>query len=76
MPEPSNVEEWLECLALLEYVKKIPTGQIRPIVGPVIWIDGNGTQMSTEQYIATWGFDPQVAWDAIKEYRKQQGRKH
>ena len=75
MPDtPQTVEDWLPCLSLPEYTAMIPTGQIRPIVGAVIWIDGNGSKMSSAQYIAKWGFDPQLAWDAIKEYRKQAGK--
>jgi N6-adenosine-specific RNA methylase IME4 len=75
MPKaPQTTEEWLACLELTEYLAMIPTGQIRHIVGPIIWVDGTGSKMSTEQYIKRWGFDPQIAWDAIKEYRKQAGK--
>lgn len=72
---PSTVKEWLECLALPEYLAVIPAGCIRPIVGPVQWIDGSGTRMSTEQYQATHGIDPQLAWDAVKAYRAESGKK-
>ena len=76
MPEaPQTVDNWLPCLSLPDYVAMIPSGCIRPIVGPIIWTDGTGAQMSTEAYKAKWGFDPQVAWDAIKEYRRQSGKK-
>jgi hypothetical protein len=73
MPDPVTMEEWLGCLSLPEYLSKIPTGQIRPIVGPIIWIDGNGVKLSAEEYIDKWGIDPEPAWAAIKEYRKQHG---
>jgi hypothetical protein len=73
MPDPVTMEEWLGCLSLPEYLSKIPTGQIRPIVGPIIWIDGNGVKLSSEEYIDKWGIDPEPAWAAIKEYRKQHG---
>ena len=73
MPDPVTMEEWLGCLSLPEYLSKIPSGQIRPIVGPIIWIDGNGSKLSSEEYIDKWGIDPEPAWAAIKEYRKQHG---
>ena len=73
MPDPVTMEEWLGCLSLPEYLSKIPTGQIRPIVGPIIWIDGNGVKLSQDEYISKWGIDPELAWAAIKEYRKQHG---
>jgi len=71
---PQTQLDWLKCLSLPDYAAMIPTGQIRPIVGPVIWTDGTGAQLSTGQYIDKWGYDPQIAWDAIKEYRKSQGK--
>lgn len=75
MPKaPQTTEEWLACLALPDYVAMIPLGCIRPIVGPIIWTDGAGSHLSTDEYKAKWGFDPQLAWDAIKEYRKQAGK--
>jgi hypothetical protein len=73
--EPVNVEEWLNCLNLPEYVQIVPSGCLRPIVGPIIWVDGNGRQMSADEYKLKHGIDPQLAWDAIKEYRKLQGKK-
>lgn len=73
MPDPVTMEEWLGCLSLPEYLSKIPAGQFRPIVGPIIWIDGNGAMLSAEEYIDKWGIDPEPAWAAIKEYRKQHG---
>ena len=73
MLDPVTMEEWLGCLSLPEYLSKIPSGQIRPIVGPIIWIDGNGVKLSAEEYIDKWGIDPEPAWAAIKEYRKQHG---
>lgn len=72
---PTTEEEWLPCLEIPEYLQKIPSGQIRPIVGPIIWIDGRGVQMSAAEYRKKWGFDPQIAWDAIKEYRKRAGKR-
>ena len=71
MPDPVTMEEWLGCLSLPEYLSKIPSGQIRPIVGPIIWIDGNGVKLSSEEYIDKWGIDPEPAWAAVKEYRAQ-----
>lgn len=75
MPEiPQTQEDWLKCLVLPDYQAMMPLGCIRPIVGPVIWTDGTGTQYGTEGYKKKWGFDPQIAWDAIKEYRRQAGK--
>lgn len=71
---PQTAGEWLECLELPEYVKMIPAGKIQSIVGPVIWVDGNGENMAEESYFARYGFHPQVAWDAIKEYRRLAGK--
>lgn len=71
---PTTEEEWLACLPLPEYLAMVPSGCIRPIVGPIIWTDGTGAHFSTAEYIAKWGFDPQIAWDAIKAYRKQAGK--
>jgi hypothetical protein len=72
-PAPQTVEDWLTCLTLPEYLAAIPVGQIRPIFGPIIWTDGNGKQMSTEEYVYVHGFDPRLAWDAKKAYRKAHG---
>ena len=72
---PTTEEEWLSCLVLPAYLAMIPSGCIRPVVGPVIWTDGMANQYTTEGYIAKWGFDPQIAWDAIKKYRAQTMKK-
>jgi len=70
MPTPVTLDDWLTCLNQPEYLQMIPSGCIRPIVGPIIWIDGNGTKLTHDEYVEKWGIDPQVAWDAVKEYRK------
>lgn len=70
---PKTEEEWLACLPLPEYLEIIPIGQIRPIVGPIIWVDGNGNHLSSAAYLHKHGVDPQTAWDAIKEYRRRNG---
>lgn len=75
MPLPNTEEEWLACIDLPEYLKIIPSGHIVPIVGPEIWIDGNGTKMSVSEYQTKYGIDPSVAWKAIKAYRKLAGKK-
>lgn len=72
---PQTEEAWLECLDLPEYIKMIPTGHLVPIVGPDYWIDGNGDAMNTKEYIEKYGFNPQIAWEAIKTYRKNAGKK-
>lgn len=70
---PETEEEWLACLPLPAYLAAIPSGKIVPIIGPVIWTDGNGDQMTEAEYILKWGFDPNIAWAAKKEYRKRNG---
>ncbi len=46
----------------------IPAGCVNYVTGEIIWIDGNGKSMSTEQYIKTHGFDPAPVWGKILEY--------
>jgi hypothetical protein len=72
---PETVEDWLECIPLPEYLARIPVGCIRPIVGETIWTDGAGNHLTTEQYKEKWGIDPQVAWVAVKVYRRRAGKK-
>ena len=71
---PETVEDWLPCLGLPDYIAMTPSGHIVPIVGPEIWIDGTGVQMSRDAYIGKWGVDPKVVWKAVKEYRKSAGK--
>ena len=73
--KPTTPEEWLACLALDEMYEIIPAGHILPIIGPEIWIDGNGRRFSRADYIKRHGVDPQIGWDAIKAYRKAVGKK-
>jgi hypothetical protein len=70
---PANEEEWLECIALNDGDAMIPTGCIRRVVGPEMWVDGNGAKYTTDGYIKRWGFDPHEPWAAIKAYRKANG---
>ena len=72
---PQTEEQWLECLPLPEYLAMIPAGKIQPIVGPIIYIDGNGTQMSKQEYIDHHGVDPELGWSAVKAYRLAAGKK-
>jgi hypothetical protein len=74
MPEvPQNIEGWLPCLKLPEYLALIPSGKIMPLGSPVIWTDGDDNQLTTEEYIQKHGVDPQLVWDAKKEYLKRMG---
>lgn len=72
---PQTLEAWLECLTLPDYLAMTPSGHIQPIVGSEIWIDGNGSHYSRESYIAKYGVDPELGWQAVKEYRKLAGKK-
>lgn len=75
MPGPIYVEavDWQECLQQPVRDQRLPSGCLRPIWGEIEWIDGNGTHMSREEYMIKWGIDPQLAWDAIKEFRAKNG---
>lgn len=73
--KPTTETEWLACLGLPEMYVIIPTGHIVPIIGPEIWIDGNGRRMSREDYMKKHGVDPLLGWNAIKSYRKAAGKK-
>jgi hypothetical protein len=75
MPEiPKTIESWLPCLTLPEYLALIPDGKRMTLGSPVIWTDGNGKDMTTEEYIKVHGVDPQLVWDAKKEYLKRMGQ--
>jgi hypothetical protein len=77
MPEevPQTVEDWLPCLELPEYLAAVVAGCLRPIGQATIWIDGNGAQLTEEEYKKVHGVDPHVVWDAVKEYRRSIGKK-
>ena len=76
MPElPNTAVAWLSCIGLPEYLAMTPAGHLCPIVGPEIWVDGNGSHYSREAYIARWGVDPKVGWEAVKAYRREAGKK-
>jgi len=76
MPElPKTAVEWLSCLSLPDYLAMTPSGHLVPIVGPEIWVDGNGTHFTREQYIGKWGVDPKIGWEAVKAYRRESGKK-
>lgn len=75
MPElPKTAVEWLSCLSLPDYLSMTPSGHLVPIVGPEIWVDGNGTYFTREQYIGKWGVDPKIGWEAVKAYRRESGK--
>ena len=74
-PAPQSVKAWLECLELPDYLAMTPSGHIHAIVGPEFWIDGNGVRYTKAAYIAKHGVDPEVGWQAVKEYRKLAGKK-
>ena len=75
MPElPKTAVEWLSCLSLPDYLAMTPTGHHVPIVGPEIWVDGTGAQLSRDHYIAKWGVDPKIGWEAVKAYRRESGK--
>ena len=71
--DPQTEEEWLECMPLPEYLRRIPRGHIVTIVGDEIWQDGNLGEYTTEAWKAEFGFDPNVAWQAKKKYLKNRG---
>jgi hypothetical protein len=71
---PTTVNDWLACLDLPEYIAAIPAGKLMPLGQATIWIDGNGKQYSRDEYMKGHnGADPEVIWQAKKEYLKQHG---
>jgi hypothetical protein len=45
-----------------------------PLGQATIWIDGEGKQYTREQYMKVHnGADPEIIWQAKKEYLKQHG---
>lgn len=51
-----------------------PLGHLMPTAGLEIWIDGRGMHFTKEAYISKYGVDPELAWQAVKEYRKRAGK--
>lgn len=71
---PTTVADWLACLKLPEYLAAIPAGKLMPLGQATIWIDGEGRQFTRDAYMkAHNGADPEVIWQAKKEYIKQHG---
>ena len=71
---PETIKDWLACLELPEYAAAIPAGKLMPLGQGVIWIDGNGKELTRDQYMKLHaGADPEVIWQAKKEYLKQNG---
>lgn len=50
------------------------SGHLAYTAGPELWVDGNGSAMTYEQYKARWGVDPKVCWEAVKAYRRESGK--
>jgi hypothetical protein len=71
---PTTVADWLACLKLPEYLAAIPLGKIVPLGQATIWTDGNGKNMSRDEYMKVHnGADPEIIWKAKKEYNKTHG---
>jgi|WetSurMetagenome_2_1015567.scaffolds.fasta_scaffold38551_4 hypothetical protein len=51
--------------------KRIPAGRIAEIGSPVVWIDGNGQHMSTEEYKMNYYVDPAQVWKVKKAYLRK-----
>ena len=71
---PKTAVEWLSCIGLPDYLAMTPSGHLAPIVGPEIWVDGNGKHFSRDAYIAKYGVDPKIGWEAVKAYRRESGK--
>jgi len=71
---PQTVEDWLACISLPECLAMTPSGHLCTVFGAELWIDGLGVQYSRDAYIATYGVDPVIGWQAVKEYRKCAGK--
>ena len=75
MPEiPKTAVEWLSCIGLDDYLAMTPSGHFVSPVGPELWADGTGDKMTREAYKAKWGVDPKIGWEAVKAYRREQGK--
>jgi hypothetical protein len=70
---PKTLADWIACIPLPKYLAKIPSGKLMPIGGDVIWIDGNGDELTAEEYKTVHGADPALIWAAKKEYIKKNG---
>lgn len=73
MPEPDTEnpvteEDFLACIPLNKHLEKIPLGHMIYITGEELWRNGNGVEFTTEEWIAEYKFDPNVAWTAKKKY--------
>jgi len=71
--DPVTEEDWLSCIPLPEYLAKIPAGHILTVAGDEFWIDGNGDQITTDQFKTLHGVDPAVVWSAKKAYLAANG---
>jgi len=71
---PQTEEDWLKCIPLPEYLVRIPAGHIIAITGEEFWIDGNGAQLTPDQWKAKYGSDPLPAWNAKKKYLAEKAR--
>ena len=71
---PKTAVEWLSCIGLPDYLAMTPSGHLVTIVGPEIWVDGNGTRFTRDAYIAKHGVDPKIGWEAVKAYRRELGK--
>lgn len=70
---PQTEEEWLECIPLPEYLRRIPRGHILTIAGDEIWQDGDSGEYSTEEWQTRFGADPRIIWAAKKKYLAEHG---
>jgi hypothetical protein len=70
---PQTEEEWLECIPLPEYLRRIPRGHILMIDGTELWLDGDFGKYTAEGWQKEFGSDPGVIWAAKKKYLAEIG---
>lgn len=64
-------DDWLACLPLPADTAAIPAGMISLVTGVAKYVDGNGQQLSREEYIKLHGIDPAPVWEKIKSKSKR-----
>ncbi len=66
-------EEFNKFCELATEEGRMPAGRIKYVTGVVLWIDGNGRQLTSDEFKAKNGFDPAPVWDDIQKWRAANG---
>lgn len=63
-------DEPLGCLAPTSFEWTLPAGRIESVTGQIWYVTAQGTHMTRPEYIAAFGFDPEIA---LKKMRNNRG---